>query len=159
MHILSIIIILVTATINHRSRMFHRFLTSMVGAIWLLHLACKAMLSNKVLIRVEVGTSLVEPVGGSRRILTRFSQGEEATVTTEEEVILVVTTNTIINNMSSMGTVKVGLSIITHESMVVSSITVSISKVATAEGVIIVVVIKHNDVLSLLLRMYESYQV
>lgn len=146
MYILSIII-LVTATINHRSRMFPQFLTNMVGAIWLLHLACKAMLSNKVLIRVEVGTNLVEPVGGSRRILTRFSQEEEATVTTEEEVILVGTTNTIINNMSSMGTVKVGLSIITHESMVVSSITVSISKVVIAEEVIIVVVIKQSDVL------------
>lgn len=153
------IIILATATINHRRRMFHQFLTNMVVAIWL-HLACKAMLSSssKLLIKVEAGTNLVEPAGDSRQILTRSSQGE-ATVTTEEVGILVTTTNTINNMSSSIGMVKVGLSIITtHESMVVSSITVIISsKVVTAEEVIIVIVIKHKcDVLSLMLRAYES---
>lgn len=143
-------IIMVTATINRR--MLHKFLTSMV-AIMLLHMASKTMLrhshQDNLRIKAEVGTNLVEPVGDSHRILTRFSHVEEVTTVTEVvEGTLVATTNIINNNI---GMVKVGRSIIiTNEGMVVVSIIVSKVVTATVEEVgVIIIMIKALDIIDI----------
>ena len=146
-------IIMVTATINRP--MLHKFLTSMV-AIMLLHMASKTMLrhshQDNLRIKAEVGTNLVEPVGDSHRILTRFSHVEEVTTVTTEVVegTLVATTN-IINNNNNIGMVKVGRSIIiTNEGMVVVSIIVSKVVTATVEEVgVIIIMIKALDIIDI----------
>lgn len=145
-------IIMVTATINRP--MLHKFLTSMV-AIMLLHMASKTMLrhshQDNLRIKAEVGTNLVEPVGDSHRILTRFSHVEEVTTVTTEVVegTLVATTN--INNNNNIGMVKVGRSIIiTNEGMVVVSIIVSKVVTATVEEVgVIIIMIKALDIIDI----------
>lgn len=144
-------IIMVTATINRP--MLHKFLTSMV-AIMLLHMASKTMLrhshQDNLRIKAEVGTNLVEPVGDSHRILTRFSHVEEVTTVTEVvEGTLVATTNIINNN--NIGMVKVGRSIIiTNEGMVVVSIIVSKVVTATVEEVgVIIIMIKALDIIDI----------
>lgn len=143
-------IIMVTATINRR--MLHKFLTSMV-AIMLLRMASKTMLrhsQDNLRIKAEVGTNLVEAVGDSHRILTRFSHVEEVTTVTTEVVegTLVATTNIINNNI---GMVKVGRSIIiTNEGMVVVSIIVSKVVTATVEEVgVIIIMIKALDIIDI----------
>lgn len=144
-------IIMVTATINRR--MLHKFLTSMV-AIMLLRMASKTMLrhsQDNLRIKAEVGTNLVEAVGDSHRILTRFSHVEEVTTVTTEVVegTLVATTN--INNNNNIGMVKVGRSIIiTNEGMVVVSIIVSKVVTATVEEVgVIIIMIKALDIIDI----------
>lgn len=144
-------IIMVTATINRP--MLHKFLTSMV-AIMLLHMASKTMLrhsQDNLRIKAEVGTNLVEAVGDSHRILTRFSHVEEVTTVTTEVVegTLVATTN--INNNNNIGMVKVGRSIIiTNEGMVVVSIIVSKVVTATVEEVgVIIIMIKALDIIDI----------
>ena len=136
-------IIMVTATINRP--MLHKFLTSMV-AIMLRHSH-----QDNLRIKAEVGTNLVEPVGDSHRILTRFSHVEEVTTVTEVvEGTLVATTN-IINNNNNIGMVKVGRSIIiTNEGMVVVSIIVSKVVTATVEEVgVIIIMIKALDIIDI----------
>lgn len=135
-------IIMVTATINRP--MLHKFLTSMV-AIMLRHSH-----QDNLRIKAEVGTNLVEPVGDSHRILTRFSHVEEVTTVTEVvEGTLVATTNIINNN--NIGMVKVGRSIIiTNEGMVVVSIIVSKVVTATVEEVgVIIIMIKALDIIDI----------